>query len=44
MTLFKSKVRPDEQQLVQLLKFFNVPIPKGHGMTIDLAELKKPDF
>lgn len=44
MTLFKSKVKPDEQQMIQLLKFFNIPIPKGHGMLIDLTELKKPDF
>jgi hypothetical protein len=44
MTIFKQKVKPDEQQVIQLLKFFNIPIPKGHGMLIDLAELKKPDF
>jgi hypothetical protein len=44
MTLFKSKVKPDEQQMIQLLKFFNIPVPKGHGMLIDLSELKKPDF
>jgi hypothetical protein len=44
MTIFKQKVKPDEQQVIQLLKYFNIPIPKGHGMLIDLAELKKPDF
>ena len=44
MTLFKSKGKPDEQQMIQLLKFFNIPVPKGHGMLIDLSELKKPDF
>lgn len=31
MILFKQKVKPEEQQVIQLLKFFNVPIPKGHG-------------
>lgn len=29
---------------MQLLKFFNVPIPKLNGMHLDYVELKKPDF
>lgn len=44
MCLFKQKVKPDEQTMIQLLKFFNIPVPKGHGMILDFAELKKPDF
>lgn len=44
MSLFKQKVKPDEQTMIQLLKFFNIPVPKGHGMVLDNAELKKPDF
>lgn len=44
MILFKQKIKPDEQTVIQLLKFFNIQIPKGHGMQLDYAELKKPDF
>lgn len=44
MILFKQKIKPEEQHLIQLLRFFNVPIPKGHGQMLDFAELKKPDF
>ena len=35
MTLFKSKGKPDEQQLISLLKYFNIPVPKGHGLSLD---------
>lgn len=44
MALFKGKSKLDEKELIYLLKYFNVPVPKGHGTTIDLTELKKPDF
>lgn len=30
--------------MIALLKFFNIPVPKGHGTALDYAELKKPDF
>jgi hypothetical protein len=42
--LFKQKLKPDEQTLIGLFKYFNIPIPKAHGLVIDLAEIKKPDF
>ena len=44
LVLFKQKIKPDEVQIIKLLKFFLIPIPKGNGLIIDLAELKKPDF
>lgn len=44
MILFKQKVKPEEQTVIMLLKYFNIPIPKGNGMILDFAELKKPDF
>ena len=44
MILFKQKVKPEEQQVISLLKFFNIPVPKGHGTNLDFTELKKPDF
>lgn len=44
MTLFRSKVKTDDNTIVALLKFFNVPIPRGNGVILDQAELKKPDF
>lgn len=44
MMLFKQKIKIEEAQVVQLLRFFNVPIPRGHGSMLDLNELKKPDF
>ena len=30
--------------MIGLLRYFNIPIPKGHGTLLDIAELKKPDF
>lgn len=44
MILFKQKIKADEQTLIALFKFFNIPIPRGHGILLDQAELKKPDF
>ena len=44
MILFKQKIKPEEHQVIGLLKFFNIPVPKGHGTLLDHAELKKPDF
>ena len=44
MTLFKQKVKADDQTIVALLKYFNVPVPRGNGAVLDYAELKKPDF
>lgn len=42
--MFKSKVKTDDNTLISLLKFFNVPVPRGNGVALDQAELKKPDF
>lgn len=44
MTLFKSKLKADDQTIIGLLKYFNVPVPRGNGVILDQAELKKPDF
>lgn len=44
MILFKQKAKPDDAQVVSLFKFFNIPVPRGHGMILDFAECKKPDF
>lgn len=44
LVLFKQKMKIDEQQVIKLLKFFNIPIPRGNGLNIDMAELKKPDY
>lgn len=44
MVLFKQKMKPDEQTMINLLKYFGIQIPKGNGMILDVAELKKPDF
>lgn len=44
MILFKQKVKPEEAQVINLLKYFNIPVPKGHGALLDFSELKKPDF
>ena len=32
MILFKQKIKSDEQTLIGLFKFFNIPIPRGHGI------------
>ena len=44
LILFKQKVKPEELVVIPLLKFFNVPVPRGNGVVLDFAELKKPDF
>ncbi len=44
MSLFKQKVKIDDLSMIALLKFFNIPVPKGNGTALDFAELKKPDF
>lgn len=44
MILFKQKIKSDEQTLIGLFRYFNIPIPRGHGILLDQAELKKPDF
>ena len=44
MCLFKQKLKLEEATIINLLKHFNVPVPKGHGMQLDWPELKKPDF
>jgi hypothetical protein len=30
--------------MIALLKYFNIPVPKGNGLLIDWTEVKKPDF
>lgn len=30
--------------MISLLKYFSVAVPRGHGQSIDLNQLKKPDF
>lgn len=44
MMLIKQKVKIEDQIVIQLLKFFNVPVPKGSGLVLDHTELKKPEF
>ena len=44
LCLFKQKIKPDDQTMIQLLKFFNIPVPKGNGLLLDWIEIKKPDF
>ena len=44
MCLFKQKLKLEEQTIINLLKHFNISVPKGHGMQLDWPELKKPDF
>lgn len=44
MCLFKQKLKLEEPAIISLLKHFNIPVPKGHGMMLDATELKKPDF
>lgn len=44
LALFKQKTKIEDKEMISLLKYFNVPVPRGHGQNIDLAELKKPDF
>lgn len=42
--LFKQKVKIEPNQVIPLLKYFQVPVPKVNGISLDLAECKKPDF
>jgi len=44
MILFKQKVKIEDQTVITLLKFFNIPVPKGNGLALDHHELKKPEF
>lgn len=44
LCLFKTKLKPDDAQVIKLLKHFNIPVPKSNGIGIDMAEVKKPDF
>lgn len=44
MMLFKQKMKPTEDVLIPLFKFFNIPIPRGNGTYFDFGELKKPEF
>jgi len=37
-------MKVDDQQIINLLKFFNIQIPRGNGQLIDQAEIKKADF
>jgi hypothetical protein len=44
LSLFKQKLKLDSEHMMQLLRYFAIPIPKQNGITLDFAELKKPDF
>jgi len=44
LCLFKTKVKPDDAQVIKLLKHFSIPVPKSNGIGIDMVEVKKPDF
>lgn len=44
LCLFKQKLKPDDNSMIQLLKFFGIPVPKGNGLQLDWIETKKPDF
>lgn len=44
LILFKTKLKPEDQQVIRLLKHFNVPVPRSNGLGLDLAEVRKPDF
>lgn len=44
LSLFKQKIKIEDLPLVQLLKHFGIQVPKQHGLHIDSAELKKPEF
>lgn len=37
-------MKPTEDVLIPLFKFFSIPIPRGNGTYFDFAELKKPEF
>ena len=42
--LFKQKIKIDENYLTSLFRYFKIPIPKVNGTSLDLTEVKKPDF
>ncbi len=42
--LFKQKVKIDENYLTTLFRYFKIPVPKVNGTSLDLTEVKKPDF
>jgi hypothetical protein len=44
MFLFKQKVKPDDQVIAGLLKFFNINVPRCHAQILDHSQLKQPDF
>jgi hypothetical protein len=44
LSLFKQKLKLESEHMMQLLRYFAIPIPKQNGITLDFAELKKPDF
>ena len=44
MILFKQKMKSSDQQIIKLLKFFGIPIPRGNGVVLDTKVIKMPDF
>ena len=37
-------MKSSDQQIIKLLKFFGIPIPRGNGVMLDQKVLKMPDF
>lgn len=44
LTLFKGKIKSSDQNIIKLLRFFQIPIPRGNGVVLDTNVLKQPDF
>ena len=37
-------MKSSDQQIIKLLKYFGIPIPRGNGIVLDTKVLKAPDF
>ena len=45
LTLFKQKMKSSPPQLIKLFKYFQIPVPRGNGVTpLDPKAIRAPDF
>lgn len=44
MILYKQKMKCSAQHLVKLLRYFQIPVPRGNGVIVDPKAVKAPDF
>ena len=44
LALFKHKMKFSTAHLIKLFKFFQIPVPRGNGVTLEPKAIRAPDF